>query len=146
MSISNRYVAAAITLAVAVAIAFASRGLWLELLSDKWTTPLQPYCLKLGLASGAVVGMAIGCAVFFFCLRRRRGLLRSLTAVCAAAAISGVPAAILSFMAIGSTIWPPEIPHGFDPDNLIPFGFVGGLIGAVVSTGLLAAGAPTHES
>lgn len=145
MSARDRFITAIVTLAATLFSAIQSRGLLLKLSSTKWTTPFQPHCLKLSFVFGAALGIVIGCLMFYLCLRCGRNLIRSIVALFVAAMIAAVVGAIIPFMVIGSTIWPPEIPHGFDPDNLIGFGFAGSIIGAVFSTGMLAACIPIQK-
>lgn len=145
MSICNRSTMIVTTLAAVAVIALWSRVLWLELFLREWSTPRQPHCLMLGSIIGAVVGIAVGCGAFYGLIRGRCTLSRFIVAICAAAAVSSVLGAIASFVLIGP-IWPSEQVYGIDPDHLVAYGFAAGMMGAVITTGMLAAATSTRQT
>lgn len=145
MSTRDRSAIIITTLAAMVVTGFLSAPLLHELRFRKWATPLQPQCLVHGTLVGAGVGIAIGCLLFFACIRRRRTIFRFVAALCAGIAISAVLGAITAFTAIGPA-WPSEMKYGVDGDHLLIYGFMAGIMGSAVSIGLLAAFVPVKEN
>jgi hypothetical protein len=108
------------------ALSAPSLALLTELLSRKWSTPLQPKCLVEGYALGALLGLVLGTIVFYTALIRNCTWSHSVAAICLASPVAGVLGAIAAFRAIGLTIWPPEMVYGVDADILIIYGFIAG--------------------
>lgn len=139
----NRWTVFAASLAIMAYVINRSGNLFYEYYHHNWTHPMQPKCIVAGCLAGAVIGLALGFALFLG-VRRIRDWYWAVAALCLGVWVGALISAVVVLFAVGS-YWPPETVYGIDPDHLLVYGFTAGGAFIALSTGLAALLSKSHS-